>query len=200
VIVDYVDDGHVDDSDAATIDYDQLLQGMRADALRNNEVRKAQQLSTVELVGWAEPPHYDSTTRKIYWAKQLAFSGADEHTVNYAVRVLGREGMLELNAVAALSQLAQVKDGMTRVLGYSEFTTGNRYTDYQHGRDRSAGYGIAAVVGGGVAIKAIGSKGFLAVLLGAKKLLLVLLVGIGAAAKALWGRLTGRREDPADET
>ena len=195
VIIDYIDDGHVDDSDAASVDYDQLLRDMRADGQRENEARKAQGLATAELIGWAEAPHYDARTRKLYWAKELAFSSSPEHTLNYAVRVLGREGVLQLNAVSSIVQLPKVKQEMQAVLGFAEFTPGNLYADYKEGSDRSAGYGIAAVVAGGVAAKAIGGKGFFALLLGMKKLLIVVAIAVAAGAKALWSRLSGRRTE-----
>jgi uncharacterized membrane-anchored protein len=190
IVMEYSDDGHVDDADAASIDYDALLAQMKRGVIATNRERERLGLSTAELIGWAEPPHYDQQTRKLYWAKEIAFAELDETTLNYAVRVLGREGVLELNAVATTRQLARVAPTMTQVLGFSDFTDGNRYTDYQPGTDRDAGYGIAALVAGGaVATKFVASKGFWAALIAAKKLLLAIAVAIGAAVKAMWSRL-----------
>jgi len=198
VVITYSGDGHVDDADAASIDYDALLQSMRADTRKENLERKRLELSTVELVGWAEPPHYDRATRKLYWAQELAFEDNDATTVNYAVRVLGREGVLELNAIAAMAELPAVKPDMAKILGFSEFTAGNRYTDYRKGTDRDSGYGIAALVAGGaVAAKVVGSKGFWAILLAAKKLIILIAVAIGGFFKSIWSRLRGRRDGEA---
>lgn len=47
------------------------MQGATRDA---NAERAKAGYPTVELVGWAEPPHYDSTAHKLYWAKDLKFS------------------------------------------------------------------------------------------------------------------------------
>jgi uncharacterized membrane-anchored protein len=30
-------------------------------------------LPKLTLMGWAEPPHYDSSSKKLYWAKELGF-------------------------------------------------------------------------------------------------------------------------------
>lgn len=45
-------------------------------------------------MGWAEPPSYDAPAHKMYWAKDLLFSGNTEHTLNYNIRILGRRGVL----------------------------------------------------------------------------------------------------------
>ncbi len=200
IVVDYVDDGHVSDADAAKIDYDKLLGQMRDDTRKENVERKKAGIDTLELVGWAEPPHYDKATRKLYWARELSASSALQHTLNYEVRVLGREGVLGLTAIAGMSVLPQAKEEMQRMLTIADFTGGNRYTDYKKSTDRTATYGIAAVVAGGVAAKVLGTKGFLALLLGAKKLIVLLFVGIAAGVRKFWGRLTGRREEPKPES
>ena len=69
----------------------------------------------------------DSTAKKIYWAKQLKFGGADADTLNYDIRVLGREGYLSLNAVANMSELSVVEKDMQDVLAMTEFDTGRRH-------------------------------------------------------------------------
>ena len=192
VVLEYTDDGHVDDADAASIDYDALLSQMKQASAEENRERKRLGLATAELLGWAEPPHYDQVSKKRYWAKDLAFSGDAENTLNYAVRILGREGVLELNAVARTRELATVKPAMNEMLGFSDFTAGNRYADYQPGVDRDAGYGVATLVAGGaVATKIVTSKGFWALLLAAKKFLIVIALAIGGAFKVLWSRLRG---------
>lgn len=73
VIVTYLDDGHVDDEDAKDIDYAELLSDMQEDSAADNELREKAGYASVRLVGWAEPPHYDASTKKLYWAKELAF-------------------------------------------------------------------------------------------------------------------------------
>jgi uncharacterized membrane-anchored protein len=197
VVITYSDEGHVDDSDAASINYDELLVQMKADTADNNRERERLGLATGELIGWAEPPHYDAAAKKLYWAKELHFSGSDGNEVNYAVRVLGRESVLELNAVAGMGQLEMVKPEMAKVLAFSDFTAGNRYADYRPGVDRDSGYGVAALVAGGaVAAKVVTSKGFwaalVAFLVAAKKLLVVAAIAIAGFFRMLWSKLRGR--------
>ena len=186
VIITYADDGHVDDEDAKGTDYAELLEEMQASTDEENAAREEAGYAPVKLVGWAAAPHYDAEAKKIYWAKELKFGAAEAHTLNYSVRVLGKEGVLELNAVSAMSQLKQVEQGMQQVLAFTDFQPGHRYADFDPSTGRLAGYGVAGLVAGKVAAKAGFFKAALAVLLGAKKLVGVAVVGLVALASRLF--------------
>ena len=187
VVVTYSDEGYVSDEDAAKMDYQKLLADMKQEIHDSNEDRKSQGYGTLELVGWAQPPNYDAASKRIYWARELEFDGNPEHEVNYDIRVLGRSGYLSLNAVASMSDLALVKDGMTRVLPMAQFDSGHAYADYKPGTDKLAAYGLAALVGGGLAAKAGLFAKIGIFLLAAKKLVLLGLVAIGAFLKKIFG-------------
>ncbi|GGJ85172.1 DUF2167 domain-containing protein [Deinococcus aquiradiocola] len=137
-------DGHVSDADAARTDYADLLRGMQDRVQEGNAERVKAGDEPITLVGWAEPPSYDAAQHKMIWAKELAFgtAGRGDHTLNYAVRVLSRDDVLELNAVGAASQLVQIRQVMQSVLPNVTFTAGHRYEDYSEGRrDRGSGGG-----------------------------------------------------------
>jgi uncharacterized membrane-anchored protein len=185
VVVTYSDEGYVSDEDAAKIDYAELLQEMKDEDKEMNEARKEAGYGTLELVGWAEPPHYDAASKKLYWAQELKGEGSEHNTVNYDIRVLGRRGYLSLNAVARMQELPEVKQGMQRLLPMVEFDAGSRYADYDASTDKVAAYGLAALIGGGIAAKAGLFAKIGALLLGLKKLLIPLLVLAGAAFKPL---------------
>ncbi len=190
VVVSYSDDGHVADDDAADIDFGDLLEEMQAGAEEESKARVQAGLTGVRIVGWAEAPHYDPSTHKIYWAKELDF-GEDSRTLNYAIRALGRTGVLEFNAVAPMVQLGAIKLPMEQVLGFAEFTSGNRYEDFDASVDRVAEYGIAALVAGGVAAKTGLFKGLIAMLLAGKKLIVVGAIAGVAGLKAMFGKKDG---------
>ncbi|TXH68820.1 MAG: DUF2167 domain-containing protein [Lysobacteraceae bacterium] len=187
VVVTFSDEGHVSDEDAAGADYAAMLKEMQAATKEENAARKQAGYQTVELVGWAVPPHYDSASKKLHWAKELAFEGTDQRTLNYDIRVLGRRGYLSLNAVAAMSELNTVKDGMQRLLPMTEFDAGARYADFDAKTDKLAGYGIAALIGGGIAAK----TGLLAklgvLLLAGKKFIVFIVLGLVAFIGKLFG-------------
>ena len=66
VIITFSEDGYVKDDDAAKIDYRKLLTTMQQATRDANPERAKAGYATVELVGWAEPPHYDSLAHKLY--------------------------------------------------------------------------------------------------------------------------------------
>ncbi len=195
VIITYEGDGHVKDSDADTIKYDELLKEMQASVTEQNSERKAQGYAAMSLVGWAEKPSYEKATHKMFWAKELAVAGETEHSLNYNIRVLGREGVLVLNAVANMDQIATIRQEMRKVTAFSDFTPGNRYADYNPSTDKAAEYGLAALVAGGVAGK-LGLFGKLfALLLAFKKLIIV---GVLAAGGAIVSFFRGKSSQKVD--
>jgi uncharacterized membrane-anchored protein len=194
VIVTYTEDGHIADDDAASIDYAEILQEMKDATTANNEERAKAGYEAVNLIGWAEPPRYDATSKKIYWAKDLVFGDNPNHTLNYYIRVLGRQGVLELNAVAGMAQLEQIREGMKQVVGFADFTEGNRYADYNASTDKAAAYGLAALVAGGVAAKTGLFAKLLALVIALKKFIVIGVLALGALLAKLFKR------KPADGT
>ncbi len=154
VVISYQEDGYVSDKDAEKIDYTELLESMQASSKESNKAREEQGFPQVTLVGWAAPPHYDSQAKKLYWAKELQFGQDERHTLNYNVRILGRKGVLVMNAVSGMDQLPMVQERMEKVIGFANFKEGHRYSDYKPGVDKVAAYGIAALIGGKLAAKA----------------------------------------------
>lgn len=188
VVVTYEKDGHVKDDDADQINYTDLLKDMKEGIEAGNKERKEQGYAPMSLVGWAEQPSYDKAQHKLYWAKELHTDGDQQNGLNYNIRVLGREGVLVLNAVAGMQQIAQVKQEMKKVTAFTEFTSGNRYTDFNAGTDKVAEYGLAALVAGGVAAK-LGFFGkIFALLLAFKKFILLGLAAAGSWIYKLLGR------------
>ncbi len=191
VVVTYEEEGFVSDEDADGIDYTELLSQMQASTLEDNEARAEQGYERVELVGWAESPRYDEDTHKLFWAKELAFEGSPSNTLNYNVRVLGRRGVLVLNAVAGMDQLGLIQDAMPELIAAADFNSGSRYADYQPGTDKLATYGLAALVAGGVAAKSGLLTKVFGLALAAKKLVIPGLIAAVAAGNAWWKRRKG---------
>ncbi len=191
VIVSYKADGHISDEDAAKIDYADLLKQMQEEDEAENQERKKQGYAGLHLLGWAEPPHYDDTTHKMYWARELKADDADQNTLNYSIRVLGREGVLELNAVAAMADLPTIKQELPKVLAFTNFTDGNLYTDFNPSTDKMATYGLAALVAGGIAAKAGLFAKIGIFLLAAKKFLVIGVVALLAGIRKLFSRNKG---------
>lgn len=188
VTIEYTEDGYVKDDDANKINYDDLLKKMQKATKEENSERVKQGYPEVELVGWAEPPRYDSTTHKMYWAKDLKFTGGTEDTLNYNIRMLGRRGVLVLNAVAGVTQLGEIEKQTPQILTMVNFNDGNRYADFDPKVDKVATYGIAALVAGGIAAKLGLFKLVWIFILAAKKFIIIAVVAIGAWVKKLMAR------------
>lgn len=188
VVITYQEDGHVSDADANDIDYTDLLKSMQESATEASAERKKQGLGAVELIGWAAPPRYDAGAKKLYWAKELKFGDDAENTLNYNVRILGRKGVLVMNAVSNMSQLPRIEQGMTEVLSFAEFKEGQRYSDFDSGVDEVATYGIAALIGGGIAAKAGLFAKLGIALLALKKFIVIGLVAAGGFIVKLFRR------------
>ncbi len=153
VVISYQEDGYVSDKDANDIDYNELLESMQKSSKESNKQRMELGYEPVTLIGWAAPPHYDGQAKKLYWAKELEFGDNPDHTLNYNVRILGRKGVLVMNAVSSMDQLPNVQERMEKVIAFAEFKDGHRYSDFNPGVDKVAAYGIAALIGGKVAAK-----------------------------------------------
>jgi len=192
IVISFNEDGYVKDGDAAKINYDELLKKMREDAHKASEARAAKGYAAMELTGWAAPPRYDAAAHKLYWALDFRFGDSAEDTLNYNIRMLGRRGVLVLNAVAGMGQLGEIEKAAPTILSMVDFQEGHRYVDFKPGTDKVATYGLAALITGGVLAKAGIFKGFWALLLAAKKFVLVAIAAIAAAIKKFFGKLTGR--------
>jgi len=195
VILSFDEDGYVDDSGAEAIDYAKLLQQMQQDVGQENEQRRKAGFATAQLVGWAEPPHYNRETHKLYWAKELVFSDNPRYrTLNYNVRVLGRRGVLVLNAVSSMNELPQIMKSMQTVIGFVDFNAGHRYQDFIPGADKKAAYGVAGLIVGAVAAKAGLFKLLWVGILAFKKLIVAGVAATGVALRRLFGR---QKQTPA---
>ncbi|MEJ2022478.1 MAG: DUF2167 domain-containing protein, partial [Maritimibacter sp.] len=174
-------------------DYNDLLKQMQADARESSKWREENGYDSIELLGWAEPPRYDQTERKLYWAKELQFGGDELHTLNYNIRALGREGVLILNVIASMEQLDEVRAATPDLLAMTSFTEGNRYIDFKPDLDKVAAVGIGGLIAG----KVVAKTGFLIVLLAFLKKGFVLLL-----LPLIWLKnlFTGRRTKAAGET
>ena len=170
VVVTYADEGYVSDKEANKIDFDKMLKDMQRGTIEANKTREEAGYETIELVGWATSPHYDSAEHKLYWAEEIKFGDMEKNTLNYNIRVLGRKGYLNLNVIGGIDQLSEIEMQIPDILQAVSFAEGSRYEDFNSATDKLAKYGIAGLIAGGVAAKA----GFFAkiglLLLGLKKI------------------------------
>lgn len=183
-VLTYEEDGHVSDDDATSIDYTQLITDMKAETAEASKERNKAGYGTMQLIGWAQEPSYDKAAHKLHWAKELQFGSEKLHTLNYAIRALGRTRVLQVNIVAGINQLPGINPQVPGLLKMVDFNKGQTYADFDEATDPVAAYGLAGLIAGGVAAKAGLFKGLIALLLASKKLLIGLITVFGAA---MWG-------------
>jgi uncharacterized membrane-anchored protein len=179
VEITYSDEGYIDDEDARDIDYADLLSEMKSDTDAANSEREKLGYPSIELVGWASEPFYDEDAKKLHWAKELKFGGEPTNTLNYNIRVLGRSGYLNLNAIGTMEVLPLVKNNVDEILNSVHFTEGNTYADFNPDIDKVAAYGIGGLIAG----KLLAKAGFFALILKFWKFIAIAAVGLFSAMK-----------------
>ena len=185
VVFTYDDIGHVKDDERDALDAGAILETMLAAQKAANKERAKRGWETLSLDGWVVEPHYDVATNNLTWATSLS-SSAGGASVNYSVRLLGREGVMDVDLVATPEGLDAAIPSLDSIVGGFGFAVGHRYAEWQPG-DRIAEYGLTGLIAGGAAVAAV-KTGLLARLW---KLLVAGVVAVGAAVKRLFGRKSG---------
>ena len=190
-LVEYEAMGYVKDEDADDINYDDLLKNMKEETLKSNEERRKAGIPAMYLIDWAAKPHYDKQRKLLYWAKEFRVDSNEENTLNYDIRILGRKGVLVLQAVSGMSQLDSVNKNIDNILGMVSFNKGSRYEDFDSKVDNVAAWTIGGLVAG----KLLAKAGILALVLKNIKLIILAIVGFGGA---IWRRITGQKKKQQD--
>ena len=191
-VVEYDGMGYVSDGDADDIDYEEMMTGLKKDDVEENKQRQEEGYDALNLVGWASQPYYDKEHKVLHWAKELHAQDAEANTLNYNVRVLGRKGVLILNAVADMRELETVKENIPAVLSMAKFNAGHTYAEFDSSIDKVAAWTIGGLVAG----KLLAKVGIFALLLKNIKLLFLVIAGGGAAA---WKFISGRKKKELPE-
>jgi uncharacterized membrane-anchored protein len=130
----------------------------------------------MHILGWAAQPYYDKGNKVLHWAKKIQFANEEDLVLNYDVRILGRKGVLSLNAVGVVGQLNDINSHIPEIVKMAAFTEGNQYKDFNPSVDKVAAYTIGGLIAG----KLIAKTGLLVLLL--KNIKLILLAAFGGFA------------------
>lgn len=191
VVFEFSDVGYVKDEEKGKIDdafRTKLLADMKEGVKTGNEERKKKGFSTMEVAGWAVPPHYDEATHNLEWGLQLKTSTGHD-VINYEVRLLGREGYMGSTLVLGAGNLEKALPEFRKVLATYDFKTGKRYAEYRQG-DRIAKIGLIGLLGaGGLAVAA--KTGLLKYVW---KYLIFIIMAVAAVFKKVWDRFFGKKE------
>jgi len=184
VVFEYSDIGHVRDDDSDEIDAAAILESYRTGTEAANEERVKMGGTPIHVTGWYEEPFYNPETNNLTWAMMLE-NDEKEQTVNYNIRVLGREGYVSAVLVIDPEALTAMKLELAGIVSNFSYKTGNRYAEYIQG-DKLAKFGLTALIAGGAGAAAV-KLGLFQVL---AKFWKALIVGILAFFGAIWKFIT----------
>lgn len=179
-VVQFEDSGYIKDDDARNWNVDDLFKSLKEGTEAANDDRRERGFQEIEIIGWVEKPAYDEAAHRLIWSMSARDKGTaadDGASINYNTYALGRDGYITLNLITDLRKVAQDKQHAQALLGAMEFKDGKRYADFDASTDKTAEYGLAALVGG-VAAKKLGLFALAAGLF-AKFAKVILLAGIG---------------------
>ena len=191
VVYSYNPSGYVRDDEQGKLDADAILASLRDGTEAGNRERRSRGWEPLSLEGWVRPPFYDPATHNLTWSTQVR-SASDGPSVNHSVRLLGRGGVMHADLVVSPEQLATTLGRFDQVVAGTTFSTGETYGEWREG-DKVAEYGLTALVAGGAGAAAV-KLGFfgkmwkvlLAIVIGAKKLVFVAVLGGLAWLKSLF--------------
>jgi uncharacterized membrane-anchored protein len=187
IIFDYRAVGFVKDDEKDKIDADALMKSMQEGTEKSNEERKKRGWPSLHILSWAKPPFYDPRTNNLTWGTLLRSEDGQE-SVNYTTRMLGRGGYMQVDLVTDPEHFAQVVPQYEKVMDKFEFSQGQKYAEFKPG-DKLATIGLTALIAGGAGAVLVKS-GLLGKLW---KLIIPVVLAIGAFFKNLWAKLTGRK-------
>ncbi len=191
--IQYDEIGYVKDDDADDIDYKELLEELQKETEEANPERQKEGYEPISLIGWASEPFYDSEKKILHWAKEIKFGTNETNTLNYNVRVLGRKGVLVLNAIATMPNLPLVQKDVHHVLDIVQFNDGYKYSEFDASIDNVAAWTIGGLVAGKVLAKA----GFFVLIL---KFWKIIALAVVAFFGAIWKKIRNKKEDePIEE-
>jgi uncharacterized membrane-anchored protein len=128
----FTDEGYVDDSDKDAIDADGLMASMKRGTESDNEERKKRGWAPFNLEGWQTRPHYDTTTHNLTCAIRGSSPG-ETPTINHAVRLLGRRGVMSVALVAGQEGIEATTADFNQLLTGFAYKPGQRYAEFRKG-------------------------------------------------------------------
>lgn len=201
IVFEYEAVGYIPDDEKDELDAAAILASVREGTEAANEYRAEQGIAPLTVKGWHTEPFYDERTNNLTWT--ILAESEDEYgvseSVNHNVRILGRTGYMSAVLVADPSELSQLIPETEAILSGFRYKDGKTYAEYIQG-DKLAGYGLTALVAGGVGAAAA-KTGILQLLLKNIKLVLIAaFASLAAAWKWIAGLFTGRDQYAVDRS
>jgi uncharacterized membrane-anchored protein len=186
--------GHVADDEK--LDARALLRMLQADTSGGGKPAAARSTSGGRNLSWQYQPFYDPATRRLEWATSFVSAENSQPMVDFDLRILGREGFTQARLVVGQEELWSALPQFKNAIGGYAFVEGQRYEEFRKG-ERSAGFGLAALVVGQAAMAA-GKGGLIGKLAAAFAASWKFIASLGLAALAALYRFFRRAPSGAD--
>lgn len=145
IAVDFVKSGYVNDNAAASWKADQLLTHLQEATEVTNADRKAKSFPTITLTKWTKQPAYSTEKHQLNWSVQ----GADSENyqfINDNVDMLGRDGYFAFTLLSQYDTFNASKKDADKILATFSFNDGKTYNDHVANLDKTADYGLDALI------------------------------------------------------
>ncbi len=193
LIFNYYPSGYVSLEDWEDLDAAELLRQISENTEMSNAERAKHNISGLTIGGWLQKPRLNKDNNSVSWVFDVL--DGEERYVNAISIKLGRIGYEKFTWVSSYDDYLLSMDLMPALVKKQSFDDGHRYADYSVG-DKMAAFGIASLV----AVTAGGNKpkvGLAALFAGllalGKKLLVPILIGLGALS-AFFKKLFGGKD------
>ncbi|MFL6769729.1 MAG: DUF2167 domain-containing protein [Sphingomicrobium sp.] len=190
-VLTYQNSGHVDDKDAVSQDYDQVLADMKSGEEESNKATREAGYAGSVTLGWAQAPTYDAANKTLIWARNIKFDNTKENTLNYDVRKLARTGVVSMNMVDGMNHLPLVKMAAIDLGKTVRLDEGSRYAEFNSSTDETAEYGLAGLVAAGAGVAVAKKVGILGIILLFLKKGFVIVLAAAAGGWAWFKRKLG---------
>jgi uncharacterized membrane-anchored protein len=174
--MEYVDAGYVTLDDWKDLDATKMLDDMRQSTEDGNEDRRKNNVSGIHIDSWIQPPTLDRTHNTVRYIVRLHDDDRQQF-LNAVALALGRRGYERFTLVSNANKPDASRDLLSSMIGDYTFTKGFRFSDYVTG-DKLAGIGVAALVGSVAGVAIAKTVGFGAILLFAKKFIVLIVAAI----------------------
>jgi len=180
----YRKEGYIEDKEKTSLDSDSILQSIKKGNDLSNKKRLEMGGNTLTLLGWEYKPYYNDYTKNLEWATRIRVDRDNTVLLNHNTRLLGRKGYVSAIMICEPAEYDQTLLTYQAKMNGFNFVQGERYADFRKG-DKVAKYGLTALITGGAV--AVAAKA------GLFKYVWKILVGIGIAVVAAFGRILGKK-------
>lgn len=171
--------GYVKDDEE--IDADALLKELKRINEKSLVERGKQGLDPLYLIGWYIPPRYNKQLKRLEWATKIR-DDQDNVSINFSTRILGRSGFMSVTLVSDPANIDRDVESFNAALRDFDYVSGERYDEFKTG-DKTAAYGLGALITGGAIAVASSKGGF--------KFLWVLLITAFTSVVAYFKKILG---------